>query len=259
MTAEVATTETPAADNAEAQSGDLVTMPRRDIEASANGTFDARWRFAANLAQADMLPKHLKQRPADVLYAMELADSLGVHHVQAFTDVHVVEGRPQASAELVRALILRDGHRLRISMQNDRCTIRAARRDDPEHWESFEYTLEDARVAGLTGKDVWKKHPRRMLLARATSEAKSAMFPDVARGIGVIGGEDDVAFAEPAAAAQAAPAKSLTDKVRAARQPAPQIEGDDPVNVNKETGEITAAVEVQDPPEPWSQADLATS
>jgi hypothetical protein len=233
------------------ESADVDLPPRRDVEASATGTFDERYRFAANLARANMLPAHLRGKPADVLYAMELAESLGVHHMQAFTSIHVIEGKPSASAELCRALILRAGHRFDIAeMTPERCSIIAARRDRPGNSVTFTYTIEQAQRAGLASKDNWKKHPHRMLLARCTSDAAAAMFPDETRGMGVIGADDEdaVTFADPAPTATPAPS-TLTEKVRAARGVTTEVVIEGQV-INTDTGELPLAADaaVEDPP-----------
>jgi hypothetical protein len=48
------------------------------------------------------------------------------------------------------------------------------------------YTMEDAKTAGLwAGSDVWKKHPRDMLIARAITRAATRHFPDVLGGVQV--------------------------------------------------------------------------
>jgi hypothetical protein len=44
------------------------------------------------------------------------------------------------------------------------------------------YTIDDARAAGLTEKDVWKKHPKNMLRARAATNLVRRDFPEAIMG-----------------------------------------------------------------------------
>jgi hypothetical protein len=212
------------------------------VAPAVDGDLEVRKEYARTLATSNMLPRHLQNKPADVLYAMELADSLGIHRILAFKEVHVIEGKPEASAELVRALIRRAGHKLRITYGEKEVSIVGARRDDPAHWETYTFRWEEAVRAGLATRDTWKKWPQDMMLARCTSRIRKAMFSDVATGLGVLHGEDDVTFAEPASAAEP---QTLTEKVRAKRTQPERVE-----QVDKATGElpIDDAVIVEDPP-----------
>jgi len=126
--------------------------------------------YATMLAKSDMMPKHLRGKPSDVLWAIEFASALGVPPMTAFTSIHVIEGKPSASASLLSALVRRAGHILRVTGDDKCATAILIRKDDPTFEHKTEWTIARAQNAGLTGKDNWRKYPGAMLKARAISE-----------------------------------------------------------------------------------------
>ncbi len=62
-----------------------------------------------------------------------------------------------------------------------RATVRFKRRGREEG--EFPYTIDDAKRAGLVGKDTWQKFTKNMLRAAAIREAARAYFPDVTSGV----------------------------------------------------------------------------
>jgi hypothetical protein len=146
-----------------------------------------RMRYAEALAGARLLPGPYRRSPADVLLAVEYAAALGLAPVTALTSIHVVDGRPTMSAELMRALVARAGHVFRIVESTaDRCVVEVARRESPDERTRFAWTLDDAHRAGLLparDSSGWVRYPASMLLARATSAACRAVFADVLAGV----------------------------------------------------------------------------
>ena len=53
-------------------------------------------------------------------------------------------------------------------------------------FSKFSYTIEEAKQAGLLGKDSWKNYPAAMLRARAVSIVARAVFPDSIMGCSYI-------------------------------------------------------------------------
>ena len=96
----------------------------------------------------------------------------------------MIQGRPALKPEAMRALVMAAGHLFVLSEGDGYAEVTAHRNDWPEDMRTtYRYDLDDARLAGLTGKDNWKKQPRAMLAARATGGAARAWFADVIAGM----------------------------------------------------------------------------
>lgn len=140
--------------------------------------------YAQQLASADLLPDAYKRKPGNVLLAVEYGEMLGVHPLTAIQQVHVIKGKLTMSAELMRAQVQRAGHQFRtLEMSSTVSRVSITRADDPDHTTTVTFTIEDAKAAGLTGNDNYKKFPTSMLHARATSMAVRAVCPEVLMGI----------------------------------------------------------------------------
>lgn len=150
----------------------------------AVSTWRDRLAYAEMLAKAELLPSAYRRRPADVLLAMETAEALGIPTITALTLVHVIDGKPTISPELMRALAHRAGHKVRVVESTaESCTIEVVRRDDPTHRHRSTFTMADAKQAGLLKQGAWSRYPKSMLLARATAAAIRAAAPDVLLGV----------------------------------------------------------------------------
>lgn len=147
------------------------------------GDLDSMWRFAQALAQSNLLPQALRNKPSDVMVTVLYGQELGLAPMQAIQGVYVVNGRPTLAAQTWVALARKAGHKVRVLDEKpDSCTVAVYRSDDPEHPVIGTFTLEDAKRAGLASKDVWKQHPGAMLYARAASIALRRGCPEIALG-----------------------------------------------------------------------------
>jgi hypothetical protein len=151
-------------------------------------TLSAKITFAEHLAQSGLLPAQYRQYPANVLWAMEYGDMLGLSTMAAITGVHVIEGKPSASAGLISALVRRAGHKLRVRGNSKTATCTIIRADDPDYVFEVTWTLRSnkddnpsAEEAQLLGKQVWRNYPASMLKSRAITQCardacEEAMF-----------------------------------------------------------------------------------
>ena len=197
------------------------------------------------LADSSILPESYRQKPSNLLWAMELADALDVSLAQAITGITVIQGKPTMSAEMMRALVLRAGHRFTVTEMTDKAvTVTVARKEWPDDVQQFTFSMADAQHAGLAKSATYQKHPKAMLLARATSMACRAVFPDVVSGMGYVPEElDNSDTPKRVDTARLTPPKPAVQHV----ETAPETAESEPVDT--ETGEILDAEVVDDEPE----------
>ena len=130
----------------------------------------AKIAYARALAESGLLPDSYRGRPANILWAVEYGEMLGLSTMAAITGVHVIKGKPTASAGLISALVRRAGHKLRVRGDAQSATCQIIRSDDPKYTFEVTFTLDDAKTAELLDKDNWKHFGPSMLKARAITQ-----------------------------------------------------------------------------------------
>ena len=154
-----------------------------DVARMAPSALDSKVTYAKHLAQAGLLPKAYQGQPANLLLAMEYADALDIPTMTAVSSIHVIDGKPTASAGLMSALVRRAGHKLRVTGDDTQAVAEIVRADDPEFTFRSVWTMERAKAAGLAGKGVWKSYPAAMLKARAISEVARDACQEALSGV----------------------------------------------------------------------------
>lgn len=154
--------------------------------------------IAGMLAQSELVPTSFRNKPLDILVAMGMGNELGFRPLQSLQNISVVNGRPSVWGDAFRALIMGapDLESIEESFddatQTATCTIgrRLASGNVVRFTGSF--SMQEAHAAGLTGKDSWKKYPKRMLQWRALGFAGRDAYPDRLRGIWIEAEADDL-------------------------------------------------------------------
>ena len=143
--------------------GDMDTMQLGKVLASSGYFQDAR-----DAAQA--IVKVLAGR------------ELGIGPVASMTGIYIVKGRVTLSANLMAAQIKRSGkYDYAVRQMDDHgCVIEFFQGAQSIGVSSF--VEADAKLAGLTGGDNWKKFPRNMYFSRAMSNGAKWYCPDVFSG-----------------------------------------------------------------------------
>ena len=124
------------------------------------------------------------QAVTKILFGREL----GFSPIVSMGGIHIIEGKPALSSNLMATLIKRSGkYDYRVKRWTvTECVITFKEKVDGK-WEDVgdaSFTMDDARTAqvkfeGARGPSGWKKFPKAMLFARALSQGLRAYCPDV--------------------------------------------------------------------------------
>lgn len=178
---------------------------------------DQAWRLALFFAAADIVPKDLRNKPANAFLVILYGQRLGLPPEIALSTVSVVKGKPRMAGQLLLAKVREAGHKPKIVHGENQCTVTITRGDDgDEHTETF--TLAEAVKAGLckikegepyarsqNGEPLpWETYTKRMLQWRAVGVCVDVICPEVKMGFVVEGELDEVAPERPTLAQVAA-------------------------------------------------------
>ena len=122
------------------------------------------------------------QKPEQAMAIMLAGRELGVPPMEAINSIYIVDGKPSCGAGLMAALILRSGCSYVINESTDKmCSITFKRRTGEVY--THEFTIEDAKRAGLTGKKSWQGYPKAMLYSRCMAAGARAHLPHVIKNM----------------------------------------------------------------------------
>lgn len=148
-------------------------------------SFEQMLKVADVLAKSGLVPKAYQGRPADVFGAMQFGAELGMMPFAAVRNIDVIEGRPalRARASMGVCIVEPDCEYFREHPDSVRghLSIWVCKRRGVEH--RGEFSIDEAKTAGLLGKDNWKKYPAQMLENRAMMFAARKAYPDKLSGV----------------------------------------------------------------------------
>lgn len=171
---------------------------------------DEGYRLAQMFASSELVPKNFRNRPMDVLVAIQMGVEIGLPPMQALQSIAVINGRPSVWGDGFLALIVgsplyqdHDEYYEVDGQRRDGLTVEDLRKDSTVAVCTFvrrgkgtpvtrRFSVGQARKAGLLGKGQegqgskegpWTNYPDRMLSMRARSWAGRDAYPDLLRGI----------------------------------------------------------------------------
>jgi hypothetical protein len=120
--------------------------------------------------------------PEQGIALMLIAQAEGLHPAVAARDYHVIQGRPALKADAMLARFQAAGGKVIWNAYTDQ-SVSGTFSHPQGGSATVEWTLQQAKTAGLTTKDVWRQYPRAMLRARVISEGIRTVYPGVSVGV----------------------------------------------------------------------------
>lgn len=152
-------------------------------------SLEEAWKLAEMMAATDLVPKDFQGKPAKVLLAVQWGRELGIKPMAAIQNIAVVNGRPSIFGDLGKAVVLGSGlcEDFQITsaeeMKKNGCKARCVlKRKGIASPFVGEFSLEDAKRAGMAGKDNYKNYPERQVQWRAFWYAARDGFADLLKG-----------------------------------------------------------------------------
>jgi 5'-3' exonuclease len=162
----------------------LVTADLQPLDLDSASTL-AKWFHAGGLYGSKF------KSEAEIFTILAKARELGLKMTIALDNYHVIEGKPSASADLVRALAEKDPsfeYLYPREMSPTKATWVGKRKGYPDP-VTLSYTIEEAKAAGLVrsgnyGKPGnWEKRPQDMLVKTAGSKLARLLWPAAVMGL----------------------------------------------------------------------------
>lgn len=139
--------------------------------------------LASQLVKSGLLGRSV-QRPEAAFAVILAGRELGLTAMQSLRSIHIIEGKPTLSADLMAALVKRSPRCKYFRLVKSTPTIATYATDrDGEGMTEMSFTIDDAKTAGVTNKNNWKTYPAAMLRARCIAQLARAVYPDLLMGI----------------------------------------------------------------------------
>lgn len=143
--------------------------------------------LAKDLAGTQLVPQAFRGKPADIFVSWSLGAPLGLSLLASLRHIAVINGTPSLWGDGMLAVVRGhpdcEGVEETINGEGDamEAVCAVSRRGEKPVVRTF--SVQDAKTAGLWGKNVWKSYPRRMLQMRARGFACRDAFADALCGM----------------------------------------------------------------------------
>ncbi|MBO7680047.1 MAG: hypothetical protein J6S75_10295, partial [Thermoguttaceae bacterium] len=161
---------------------------------------------AGMLAKSDLIPDQFRNKPANVLIAMNLASRLNADIFHIMQSIYVVHGRPAFAGQFYIACINTSGRYAPIRYEETKdengqtvaCRVITTDLRTRQQVEGPWVSLDMARKEGwIKNNPKWSSMPELMLRYRAAAFFTRTYCPDVTMGVPIEGEQEDISAAAP--------------------------------------------------------------
>ena len=163
-------------------------LARRTFTLMPSSLGEAR-EMAEMIAGSDFAPKDYKNKPANVIIAVQMGADLGLKPMQALQNIAVINGRPSIYGDGALALVqaagvLEDFREFYEGEGDDLTAVCEAKRKGMSTVTRNSFSVKEAKAAGLwTKSGPWSTYPKRMLRFRARGFTLRDVASDILLGL----------------------------------------------------------------------------
>ena len=151
-------------------------------------TFQEAMEFSKMVAHSDLAPKDYRDKPANVLIAIQMGSEVGLSPMAALQNIAVINGRPalwgDAALAVVQVHPAYEWHKEYTQGEGDAMTAICQIKRKGSDVSEGTFSVAQAKKAELwTKQGPWTTYPDRMLKMRARGFALRDKFADALRGL----------------------------------------------------------------------------
>ena len=147
--------------------------------------------YANAIARSNFCPKDYRNKPEDILVAIQMGLEVGLKPMQAVQGIAVINSRPAIWGDAALAVVEASGkleyikETIEGDLKTNAMATCAIKRRGKKNEVIRTFSVDDAKRAGLWNKDIYQKYPQRMLQMRARSWTLRDAFADVLKGLNI--------------------------------------------------------------------------
>lgn len=131
---------------------------------------------------AQKMAPAFNKSPQDLFTLMMIANAEGINPAHAAQEYDIIKGKAALNSRSAQSRFQRDGGKIEwIKSTDSECEAKFSHPNGSDF--TARWTIEDARKAGLLGKDNWKGYPADMLRARVLAKGIRACYPACLSGL----------------------------------------------------------------------------